>query len=257
MSVLLSKLQKNFSHAAPRYDTLARFQQVELQRVLDAARMISAGPAQLLDVGCGTGLFAQLAGADRPQWKIMGVDISEGMCGVAQRYCHAIQSDVTCLPIAERSVDMCVSSLCLQWVENKPQAIAEMARVLKPGGRLILSTLGGQTLRELRAAASAVDLPLGLLAMPSAAYYREAIVAAGLRILDFQQHTTPELYPDVATMLNSMRQIGAGNNFVNTGRGLTGVRRWQAMLAQYETHRREEGIPATWDRVFILASKPQ
>jgi hypothetical protein len=62
-------------------------------------------------------------------------------------------------------------------------------------------------------------------------------------------------YPSLAALLDSMRAIGAGNNFIGGTRGLTGPRRWAAMLTAYEALRTPKGIPATWEHHFFVVSK--
>ncbi len=51
---------------------------------------------------------------------------------------------------ADGSVDVLFSNLCLQWVEDLPAVFAGFRRVLKPGGLLLVSTFGPDTLHELR-----------------------------------------------------------------------------------------------------------
>lgn len=256
MQIAPAKLQQNFSRAAETYDARAEFQHVQTRRVFDAAVMLLLEGARVLDMGCGTGTFAQMATSRRLSWRVMGVDIAAGMCQAAAARCAVMQADATSLPVADASVDAVVSSLCLQWVEDKARVFAEIARVLKPGGQAIVATLGAQSLQELRAAATQAELPLGLLPMASAADYRTAVEAAGLSVTLFEHHCEAEYHPHLAALLDSMRLIGAGNNFGDGARGLTGARRWKAMVKVYEKQRDLKGLPATWERLFMVLRKP-
>lgn len=256
MVVLPFKLKQNFSDAAAGYDDRAKFQHVQTRRVADAALMLLPEKATLVDVGCGTGYFAAQVSATRPLWQMIGVDVAAGMCAAAAQRCTAVQADATALPLADASVDAVVSSLCLQWVDDLPQAMAEIARVLKPGGRAILASLGTESLQELRVAAEMAELPLGLLPMKGAKDYRAALAVHGLQVMLFEQTADVEYYPTVRALLDSMRQIGAGNNFA-AGHGLMGAQRWKNMVAHYETIRDQHGLPATWERLFMVVSKPR
>ncbi len=256
MLVASSKLQQNFSRAAAAYDDRAQLQHVQTRRVFDAAVMLLPEGARVLDVGCGTGTFAQMATSRRLSWRVTGVDIAAGMCQAAAARCAVMQADAASLPVADASVDAVVSSLCLQWVEDKARAFSEIARVLKPGGQAIVATLGESSLQELRAAASAAELPLGLLPMASAADYRTAVEAAGLSVTLWEQSADVEYYVSATALLDSMRLIGAGNNFGDGARGLTGARRWKAMVKVYEKQREPKGLPATWERLFMVLRKP-
>lgn len=254
MSVKLVRLQHNFSRAAREYDQRSRFQQVETRRVYDAALMLLRDGAKVVDIGCGTGFFAELA-QERP-WAIHGVDIAEGMCREASKRGFVAQADAQALPFADGSMDVAVSSLCLQWVGDIGAAMREMARVVKPGGRAIIATLGPDSLQELRAAANAAELPLGLLPMRGADAYLAAAHDAGFDVTMADHTKAVEYYPSVKALLDSMRMIGAGNNFAAAPRGLTGVARWKSMLAEYQRLQGPHGLPATWERLFMILRKP-
>ncbi len=256
MQVQRRRLQQKFGDAAIDYDRRAQFQHVQTRRVLDAARMLLPEAATLLDVGCGTGYFAYEARESRPDWKIIGVDIAQGMCEVANTRCTALNADAALLPLADTSIDGAVSALCYQWVENQRAAFTELARVMKPNARAIIASLGGETLYELGDCAKQVNLPLGLLPMQRFSSSREALEAAGFTILMQEKHLETLYYPTVGALVDSMRAIGAGNNFVSEEFGFIGPKRWAAMLMAYEKLRTPEGIPARWEHHFFVVSKP-
>ena len=256
MLVARQKLQQNFSRAAAEYDARAEFQHIQTRRVLDAALMLLPECATLADIGCGTGYFAFAARERRPAWRVFGVDISTGMCDVAAARCTAITGDAARLPLADGCVDAAVSSLCYQWVEDHTAAFAELARVLKPGGRAVIATLGAATLRELRECAVSAEMSLGLLPMRAFAETKTALTHSGFEIsyADYALETCH--YPSVAVLMDSMRSIGAGNNFAHATRGFLSPKRWAMMVADYEKHRTPHGIPATWEHHFFVLHKP-
>jgi malonyl-CoA O-methyltransferase len=269
MTVRRDKMQRAFSDAAAEYHQRAQFQHRQTARLLDvAATLLPTGaaiaapiatPITLLDIGCGTGFFAELARQKCFTWNMVGVDIAEGMCGVAANFCSPVQADALHLPLAENAVDAVVSSLCLQWVDDLPRAFSEIYRVLKPGGVAILGSLGTETLRELREAATTAHLALGLLPMRDEAAYRAAIHASGLEISLLQRDVVLEYYPNVFALMDSMRRIGAGNHMEQASPApgaAAGVTRWKSMLAAYETHRTERGLPSSWDRLLMVLRKP-
>ena len=255
MQVASKRIQANFGKAAATYDAQAHFQHVETRRVLDGALMLLPEKATIADIGCGTGYFAHAAAAQRPQWRILGLDIAPGMCAVASTRCQAIAADAAQLPLATASVDAAVSSLCYQWVENQDAAFSELARVLKPGGRAIIASLGEQSLRELRESSAEAQLPLSLLPMRDAETTASSLESAGFTITFAQRRVVEEYYPNVAALLESMRGIGAGNNFSNAARTFVSPKRWAAMVRQYETRRTSQGIPATWEHHFFILRK--
>jgi arsenite methyltransferase len=110
-----------------------------------------------LDVGCGPGnVTASLARAAGPDGLALGVDISEPMLARAVRaesgpQVGFIRADAQRLPLRDKTVDAVTSLAVLQLIPDPAAALAEMARVLRPGGRLALMipTVGG-TARLLR-----------------------------------------------------------------------------------------------------------
>ncbi len=101
----------------------------------------------LLDVGCGTGTFAgMLAGSPLPA-RIIGLDYSPAMCGVAAdktrsraagRRLKYLAGDSEHLPFADRSFDAVTCSNSFHHYPHQAEVIREMHRVLRPGGRLML-----------------------------------------------------------------------------------------------------------------------
>jgi len=109
--------------------------------VADAAR-ITAGN-QVLDVACGTGVLAREAAARvRPGGTVIGLDRNPGMLAVAMRKAPEItwrEGVAEALPFTDGYFDAVVSQFGLMFFEDRAQAMAEMWRVLKPGGRLAVA----------------------------------------------------------------------------------------------------------------------
>ncbi|HEX9999781.1 MAG TPA: methyltransferase domain-containing protein, partial [Actinoplanes sp.] len=96
--------------------------------------------AVLLDAGCGGGLLApHLAGKG---YRHIGVDLRiSGLVHAAARGVEAVQGDVAALPFATASADVVAAGEILEHVPDLPGTVAELCRVLKPGGLLILDTV--------------------------------------------------------------------------------------------------------------------
>lgn len=97
----------------------------------------------LLEVGCGTGVLAReaikLVGANG---SVTGLDLSESMLGVARQLVPGAvfhQGDVQALPFPDESFDHVIASFMLMFVADQASGVSEMLRVLKPGGRLVVS----------------------------------------------------------------------------------------------------------------------
>jgi len=121
--------------------------------------LFTAG-AKVLDIGCGPGRFwAANAKAVPPDLDLTLADLSPGMVDEAVRNVIAAGgswrsvagkvADVCALPFADASFDMVTALHMLYHAPDKDQAVREIARVLKPDGKLIATTNGTQTMKEM------------------------------------------------------------------------------------------------------------
>lgn len=101
--------------------------------------------AQVLDVGCGTGLFAGRIAVQHPTVQVTGLDISEGMLTNARRNCESfgdrvelVQGDAESLPFADNTFDVLTCVHSFHHYPRQGKVLSEMYRVLKPDGQLLI-----------------------------------------------------------------------------------------------------------------------
>jgi len=248
----------SFSRAANTYDTVARLQREVGEQLLtllherfDAAQW---APTTVLDLGCGTGYFRAALRARYPRAQYVGLDIAAGMVSHARERaapdCAWIVADAEALPLASASVDLVFSSLAVQWCHRPEHLFAELARVLRPGGRCVFTSLGPRTLCELREAWAAVDARQHVNAfLPVAALHGAARRLRGLTVT-LESRPFRMQYARVRDLLDELKALGAHN--MNRGRpaGLTSRRTLQGMLEAYERQRSDGVLPATYDVIF-------
>jgi SAM-dependent methyltransferase len=141
----------HFDALAPDYDRL-RPAGEGWQELAGRALAALEGARRLLDVGCGTGRFAVLA-SERLGARVWGVDASEEMLGEARRRPGAERvgwrrADAARLPFKAGWFDAVHSHLVLHLVDDRPAVVAEVARVLAPGGRLVVGTFAPEHFRR-------------------------------------------------------------------------------------------------------------
>ncbi len=139
----MSAAADQYDRAARIYDRLWAGYVRETLDLLASVARIRPGE-RVLDVGCGTGTFARRLVSADVQVAITGVDMSAGMLAEARRKAAGapnvrfVQASAEALPFPDAAFDVVVSSSALHYVPDPAQAVCEMARVLRPGGRLAL-----------------------------------------------------------------------------------------------------------------------
>lgn len=102
---------------------------------------LPAGPAQVLDAGCGTGGLLRRLRAARPQWTLTGLDFSPLACALARERTDSevVPGSVVALPFGDGRFDAISSCDVLCQVAGPEQAVREFHRCLRPGGWVILT----------------------------------------------------------------------------------------------------------------------
>ena len=136
--------------AAAQYEALWQAQLADAQTALLAAAALRPGE-HVLDVACGTGLVSfPAASAVGPAGRVLGVDLSGSMVDAARQRArqHGVSNakfarmDAEALALPDASVDVALCALGLMYVPDPEQALREMRRVLRPGGRIVVAVWG-------------------------------------------------------------------------------------------------------------------
>lgn len=138
---------------ARQLDAMYRTRDVVRRRRL-ALEAVDAQPGErILDVGCGPGYYvAELADRVGPDGAVVGIDLSKEMLAVAGGRCAGLpnaefrQADATALPVDDEDFDRVLSVQMLEYVPDVDAALAEIRRVLRPGGRAVLWDVDQDTL---------------------------------------------------------------------------------------------------------------
>ncbi|MGH8029705.1 MAG: malonyl-ACP O-methyltransferase BioC [Arenimonas sp.] len=258
------RLKRSFGRAAAGYAEVAVLQREVESRLLEQLEVLGPRvPARVLDVGSGPG---RASGAMKRRWprsEIIALDLALPMLREVPKHTRwwrpvrRVCAEATQLPLADASVDLVFSSLCLQWVPDLPAALAEFRRVLRPEGLLLFATFGPDTLIELREAYLEAGEPHPPLS-PFAAIQPvgDALVAAGFRDPVLGRDQFNLTYPDVRTLLHELRAIGANDARAQRPRGLSGKGRHALMVDAYETRRQDGRLPSGWEVITAMAWAP-
>ena len=161
------------------------------------------------------------------------------------------------MPFADMSFELVYASLVLQWCEDLDATFLEWRRLLKPHGLLLFSTLGPDTLKELRAAWSEVDGFNHVNRFLDMHDIGDALIRAGFvePVMDVEHMTLT--YEDAASLMRDLKRIGAHNVTAGRSHRLTGRGRLAAFTQAYERWRRDGRLPATYEVVYGTAWAPK
>jgi malonyl-CoA O-methyltransferase len=166
--------------------------------------------------------------------------------------------DASALPLADGSVDVLFSNLCLQWVEDLPAVFAGFRRVMRPGGLLMVSTFGPDTLLELRAAFEGADEAPHVSPFASIAQFGDALMQAGFRDPVLDRDESVSWHPDLAALMRELRALGATNALRARRHTLTGRQRFaRAAEAYARGFGNGAKLPATWETITAMAWAPE
>lgn len=249
------RVRDAFDRAAATYDGAAVVQRRVCDRLLEELAWTGEAPRRLLDAGCGTGYGAGQLRGRWPEAHITGIDFAPAMLDMARKEVDSCQAaDIEKLPFAAASFDLWWSSLSIQWC-NANTVFSEAARVLAPGGQLAFSTLCPDTFAEVRAAFAGIDHHRHTLPFNEPDAIRKALDQAGLHGIRLIRERHTVFYPDLKSLLRSIKDIGAHNVGEGGRPGMMGRAAWRKVEAAYEKFRTPGGLPASYDVLLGYANK--
>jgi len=149
------------------YDIVARrLLRGVYRRLADDVARVAPPAGAVLDVGTGPGVLLVEIARRRPDLQLTGIDLSADMAAAANRNLSEFRAtvrvaDVADLPFPDQSFDLIVSSLSMHHWDDIESAVEELARVLRPGGRLQVYDFRFAPFEALAAAAGARSLFTG------------------------------------------------------------------------------------------------
>ncbi len=263
-----ARLRRAFDRTAAHHAEEAVLAQEIGRRLFDHLNFLKPSPRRLLDLGAATGtagedlrrLFpgAEILSVDfafallranpwkpRPWWRFGPEDVRHALCARAEQ-----------LPFAAGSIDLVWANLLLPSCDPE-SVIREVQRVLAPEGLFIFSTLGPDTLKELKQVfAHSPDGCDHLQEFADMHDVGDALVHAGFSDPVMDREDLTVTYPGLSALLRDLRLLGGVNTLPGRRRGLTGRRRWRSLETAYERLRTATGLPATFEIVYGHAWKP-
>ena len=254
--------RRSFDRAAATYDAAAVLQREIGDRMLERLDYVRLQPQTILDLGCGTGHAIGPLMKRYPKARLIALDFAPAMLNLARRRGSWLKrpwclcADAEALPLADHSVDLIVSNATLQWCNDLDATFRDWLRVLRPGGLLMFTSFGPDTLMELRKAWTAADGHSHVSPFADLHEVGDGLVRARFAdpVMDAERFTLT--YTQVRDLMRDLKYLGAHNATAARSRGLTGPRRLAAVEAAYEVHRQDGRLPATYEVVYGHAWAP-
>jgi len=262
-------VRRRAGHAAAGYATVDALAREVSRRMAERLEYIRVEPRRILDLGCGPGADLPTLGERYPGIQRVAVDAAPAMLaeargerGLLKRLMRLgkpadpdfVCADASALPLARGSISLAWSNLMLNWLHDPLPALKELNRVLEVGGLLMFSTLGPDTLKELRSALppSSHEHVHRFIDMHDLG---DALVGAGFSdpVMDMEMITVT--YTRLDDLFRDLRASGCNNAATGRPRGLTGKSHWQHLRAAYEALRRDGRLPASVEVVYGHAWK--
>ncbi|MFL6648405.1 MAG: malonyl-ACP O-methyltransferase BioC [Sulfurifustaceae bacterium] len=255
------RLRAQFERAAVSYDSAAVLARTVADRLIERLDVVRLVPQRALDAGCGTGYCTRALARRYRAAQVVGIDLAFAMVSEARRKAgwfsrsRFVSGDVERLPFADASFGLVSANFALTW-SDPAIAFTELLRVLQPDGLLVFTTLGPDTLSELREAWRTVDETAHVHTFLDMHDIGDALVHAGFAdpVMDVERYTLT--YPDVPAVLRDLKALGVQNADPARRRGLTGRKRFQRFQSAYEACAEHGRIPATYEVVYGHAWAP-
>ena len=276
------EVRRAAERAAATYDDAAVLQREVGRRMAERLALVKLQPETILDAGCGTGEALVELTARYPDATIIDLDFAPAMVRAAKLRAAALRTphaglaakilrarsaargasafvcaDATRLPLKSNSVDLAWSNMMLPLIAEPTATFAEFLQALRVGGLLMFTTLGPDTLKELRAAFAGIDRATHVGRFIDMHDVGDMLVEAGFAdpVMDAEMITLT--YADGGAMMRELKATGSHNVTLGRPRGIMGRARWARMLAALERFRREGRLPATFEIVYGHAWKPE
>lgn len=288
------RIAQSFSKAARSYDGVAGLQRQVCRQLFKNLHRDEKERGTILDLGSGTGFFNQLLehsctastdiSSESPSKtisnpvdrRLINLDLAEGMLcyarsqhqknhdaknqnTVAAELVSWVAADAEALPLCSASVDCLFSSLAIQWCQQEETLFQEVARVLKPGAKAHIATLGPSSLWQLRQACSQVDDKVHVNRFSPWSTLHSAITSAGLKAI-FKSEEISLGFDTFKELRHELKALGAQNMNAGQAVGLFGRKRLNQLLQAYEQFRqtKDKGgqLALSYEVYYLQLEKP-
>jgi len=254
------QLRVLFEQQAAHYDQHAALEREVANRLLERASFQRREPGRIIDLGCGTGYCAAALNRQYRKAEVVALDFALPMCRLSARKStfmrplRVVCANVSSLPLASRSADLLVANLSLQWTVDRAELFNGLRRVLRPGGLLLFSLPGPDSLKELKQACKSAGLTDAIGDFADMHDIGDALLAAGFRepVMDAELITLT--YPSHTALMKEFQAVG-GSSYCRDFSLLQ--RKSEEISSVYPVDPGSANRPLSWEIVYGMAFGPE
>lgn len=257
-------MQRALTRHLNHYTAHAVIVDVIKEALLERLAYIRLDPKHIIDLGSGVGTFTQALSQRFPQAAVWAIDCHPHMSRhCAQNGVKALTANAYHLPFPDHSIDAVFAHLLLPFLMDYPALWQECRRVLAPGGLLLFSSLGPNTLCELRASFAAVDSYPHINSFVDLHHIGDSLVEAAMLdpVLDVEHFQLS--YPSLSALLHELQALGSIKFLEKDTQGYFGKARWHQVAQHYQTHYSDAkqrllvSVEASFGHAFSPLKAPQ
>lgn len=257
-----------FNRQAKAYDKHAVIQQRMAHRMIQTMDENGVEAEEVLELGCGTGYLTLILSERFPNARLTGIDLSERMVATARER----TGEQVCLRVGDAEVeslergcyDLIAANAVIHWFQSPGNTLRRLVDALRPGGFLICSTFGPDTLQELAWIYSAVEEEMSLPPSRRVGDFRpergwlQFMKLAGIAHPQFLQCWQRLPYPTGRDLLSAVQGMGAGGTRMRE-QPLSPIREklfLEEVLRRYDRmYRDRDGVYATFQLIQLYGRK--
>lgn len=248
--------RKTFDRVSTRFDEASIVHDEARRRLLERLQYVRIDPARVVDLGCAAGGGAVALADAFPSARLIAIDASAAMLRVARARCGGsvqwLRADGERLPLGDGMAGLVFANMLLPWC--RPESLfAEVARVLEPSGLFLFSTLGPDSLLQLRRAWASVDDAVHVHGFVDMHDLGDLVVRAGLAEPVLAAETLSLTYAGVGDLVRDLRASGGVNIAAGRRRGLTGRAAWRSFEKALLAGRRHDRLSITIELILAHA----
>ena len=251
------KILKSFDAKSSSYDEYSFVQKEVSERMIKRLKFLKSKPLNILDIGCGTGYLSNLISQHLPNSNIVCMDFSYEMvsqCKNKNIKLEPLVADAEYMPFKTSIFDLVISSFTLHWCQQIDKIFSDIFRILKNNGNFMFTTVGPDTLKELRDAYKLIDNYEHINTFDDMHTYGDILLSSGFHdpVMDVERLIIE--YKNFNEVLQSLRKTGASTVIYNQSK-FTAKKSLKNLESYYKKNNKNGLFPVTYEMIYGVAWK--